>query len=87
MTKLINKLRLEAILNRVRHEFIKASNKFPSFNSEHEGFAVLLEEIDELWQNVKLNQKNEQRLSLIVNEAIQVSAMAIRLIYDSSEAL
>lgn len=38
-------------------EMADASSKFPPFNSGHEGFAVLKEEVDELWEAVKLNKK------------------------------
>lgn len=41
----------------VNYELDKARTKFPSFNSAHEGYAVLLEETDELWQEIK--QKNQ----------------------------
>ena len=57
-------------------------NKFPPFHGAHEGYAILLEEVDELWENVKLNQDNEVRKEKIKEEAIQVAAMAIRLIHD-----
>ena len=66
----------------VEIEIIRAITKFDSFNNPHEGYAVLLEEVEELWENVKLNQKNPDRLRLIKQEAIQVAAMAIRLIHD-----
>lgn len=49
-------------------------------SSAHEGFAVLAEEVDELWDAVKMRQSDTQRLSMIRKEAIQVAAMAIRLI-------
>jgi NTP pyrophosphatase (non-canonical NTP hydrolase) len=48
------------------------------FNSTHEGFAVLKEEVDELWDAVKANE-SKQRLR---EEAIQVAAMAIRFIQE-----
>ena len=36
-------------------EYKSAAKKFSKFNSAHEGYAVLLEEVDELWDVVKLN--------------------------------
>lgn len=63
-------------------EFDKASSKFPAFASEHEGYAILKEEVDELWDAVKLNQKNPERLTLCRKECIQVAAMALRFLYD-----
>ena len=72
----------EKILELIKKEYHTTAYSFEQFNNAHEGYAVLLEEVDELWENVKLNQKNPDRLKLIKEEAIQVAAMAIRLIYD-----
>lgn len=64
---------------KVLTEFNTASYKFPPFNSAHEGFAVLKEEVDELWDEVKLKKVTKQRLRA---EAVQVGAMALRFIID-----
>ena len=74
--------KLEIIIEQVKAEFEKATIKFDSFNNAHEGYAVLLEEVDELWENVKLNQSIEGRPYEIYKEAKQVAAIAIRIIYD-----
>ncbi len=50
---------------------------FPPFNSAHEGFAILLEEVDELKAHVWVNQKRRD-LPAMRKEAIQVAAMALR---------
>jgi NTP pyrophosphatase (non-canonical NTP hydrolase) len=63
-------------------EMAFASIKFPKFASEHEGYAILLEEVNELWEAVKLNQKNPERKKLIEKECIQVGAMALRFLHD-----
>jgi NTP pyrophosphatase (non-canonical NTP hydrolase) len=63
-------------------EMAFASSKFPAFASEHEGYAILLEEVDELWEAVKLNQKNPDRAKRIEKECIQVGAMALRFLHD-----
>ena len=62
-------------------EVQRAREKYPAFNSRHEGYAVLLEEVDELWEEVK---KNNLNLSVedMRKEAIQIGAMAIRFIQD-----
>ena len=45
--------------------------------------AVIAEELDELWDEVKLNpRKNPQRNATMREEAIQVAAMAIRFVLD-----
>ena len=80
-------MRIEEIIDLVKKEFVNATSKFGSFHNAHEGYAVLLEEVDELWDNVKLNQKTPNRNELIREEAIQVAAMAIRLIYDTCSSL
>ncbi len=54
-----------------------AMQNWPPFNSAHEGFAVLKEEVDELWDHVKTNQKKRD-LGAMRKEAIQVAAMALR---------
>lgn len=61
----------------VAAELASARAKWPKFNSAHEGFAVMEEEVDELWTHVKTNQKRRD-LAAMKREAIQVAAMAIR---------
>lgn len=73
---------LDDIIHKVKKEFLSATQIHGEFNSTHEGFAVLHEEFDELWDAIKLNHKDPERESLIEKNAIQVSAMAIRLIFD-----
>jgi NTP pyrophosphatase (non-canonical NTP hydrolase) len=58
-------------------ELDKALAQFPSMNSAHEAYAVLLEEVDELWACVKVNQRRRD-LAAMRKEAVQVAAMAIR---------
>jgi NTP pyrophosphatase (non-canonical NTP hydrolase) len=62
-------------------EYLNAREKFAPFNSAHEGYAVIMEEVDELWDEVK---KNGQKRSLenLRKEAIQVGAMAVAFILD-----
>ena len=48
-----------------------------SFASPHEGYAVLLEELDELWDEIKKKRPDKERMR---EEAIQVGAMAIKFI-------
>ena len=72
---------LQAITAEVFIETLAASDMYPPMNSAHEGYAVLLEEVDELWDHVKTNQKKRDLIKMRA-EAIQVAAMAIRFVHD-----
>ena len=63
-----------------RDELQRARDKFPvGFRSAHEGFAVLKEEVDELWAEIKANDRDDDRIRA---EAVQVAAMALRFLED-----
>lgn len=64
-------------------EVASATSKWPGFNSAHEGYAVLAEEVDELWAHVKTNQRKRD-LPAMRKEAIQVAAMALRFAAEVS---
>lgn len=68
---------LHAVLGAVKTELDTACTAWPAMNSAHEGYGVLLEEVDELWEHVKTKQKNRD-LDAMRKEAIQVAAMAVR---------
>ena len=72
---------INEIITSVRLELDKATIKFPPFHSTHEGYAVILEELDEMWEEVKLSNPFSPTHKLY-KEAIQVAAMAIRFIHD-----
>lgn len=63
-------------------ELQRARAKFPAFNSGHEGWAIIKEELDELWTEVRSNQATAGRNDRMTKEAIQVAAMAIRFVID-----
>jgi hypothetical protein len=67
----------EGLLTSILSELRCARINWPAFNSAHEGFAVLDEERDELWEHVKTNQKRRDLVAMR-KEAIQVAAMAMR---------
>lgn len=60
-------------------EYRKASEKFGSFNSMHEGYAVIKEEVDEMWSEIKKNNPIEA-----IFEAVQVAAMGLRFLFDAA---
>lgn len=66
-------------------QLIKAELDFtdaerPQFHSTHEGYAVLKEEIDELWDEIKASKSFNSANRMMINEAVQVAAMAIKFI-------
>jgi glycyl-tRNA synthetase beta subunit len=65
-----------ARLLEVRDELQRAQI-WPPFNSLHEAYGVLLEEVEEFWTHVKTNQKRRD-LDAARLELVQIAAMAIR---------
>ena len=59
-------------------EYIKASSAFPPMRSRHEGYAIILKELDELWGNIRA----ETRTETLTRGAKQVGAMALRFLVD-----
>lgn len=71
------------LMTAVYLELQSALKKFPSFNSPHEGWAVVKEEMDELWEHVRSNTGRSTEAGI---EAIQVAAMALRYYVDLVES-
>ena len=64
---------IEAVLYR-------AQTKHPAgFHSGHEGWAVIKEELDELWEHVRADTANSAEAR---KECIQIAAMALRFIEE-----
>ena len=82
------KKKLESICEEMRREVTRAVELHGSMKSQHDAYGVILEELDEFWDEVKINPKKlspddqERRLARMRNELIQLGAMAIRAIYD-----
>ena len=68
------------IIAAVQEEYRKARQKFPPFNSHHEGYAILKEEVDEMWDEIKRNNKAAAR-----KEAMQVATMALAFLMETSD--
>lgn len=71
----------DKILQEIKDELNRASALHGSFNSEFEGFAVFLEEVEELWDEIKKKRQNRS-LEKMRAEAIQIAAMAARFLID-----
>lgn len=63
------------------NELTKAQERYSKFNSAHEGYAVILEEVDELWSEIKKNPYY-RNMDAMAKEATQVAAMALRFLMD-----
>lgn len=72
---------MKSFIEQVADEVASAKAAFPPFASEHEGYAILLEEVDELWDEVKVNQKLRDYPKMF-RELVQVAAMAQRMADD-----
>jgi hypothetical protein len=72
---------VELQVREILDELMRAEAKFPAFHSAHEGYAILLEEADELWEEIKKSPIN-RRPTEMRKEAVQVAAMALRFIRD-----
>lgn len=73
------KAKMADVLILVGNEYLRAREIHPDMVSTHEGFAVLLEEVDELWDEVK---KRDGTPEARRKEAIQIAAMAVAFVLE-----
>ncbi len=71
-------------LEAVETEYKEARRRYKPFHSTHEGFAVIQEEVEELWEMVKKNKGTtiKDGNALMVKECIQIAAMAYAFVRD-----
>lgn len=76
------------VTDEVAKEVYRATTIHKSLNSLHEARAVIAEEFDEFWDEVKINPvkldatERTARLAHIRKELIQLAATAVRTILD-----
>ena len=70
---------MNKIIESIEKELNSAYDKFSDFNSYHEGYAVIKEELDELWDEVKNKKSDKEKM---YGELIQIISMSIRFIQD-----
>lgn len=72
---------LITLVSNIMKEYRLAAETYPPFNSPHEGYAIILEELEELkvhvFQNASLRDIEKMK-----NEARQVAAMSLRFMFD-----
>lgn len=66
-------------VNEAAAELARAQAKHGPMHGPHEGYAVILEELDELWEEVRAQKHDKDAMR---KEALQVAAMAIRFVVD-----
>ena len=62
-------------------ELMTAREKHTPLASAHEAYAVILEELDEFWEEVRKKRSNRIRITMR-EELVQVAAMAFRALGD-----
>lgn len=67
----------EQIITKIQGEVEYARGIHPRFNSHHEAYAVILEELEEWWDSVKADTPDD-------SELISVAAMAIQTLIELS---
>jgi hypothetical protein len=61
----------------IENEYLRASDLYPDLHSNHEAYAVIKEEVDELWDEIK-KSKEVIGNNKIKKELIQIGAMVVR---------
>ena len=72
---------LKEVLAETKQEVEGAVKQYPEMRSFHEGYAIILEELDELWEEIR-KKPAARDMKLLRHEAIQVAAMAARFALD-----
>lgn len=73
-------MRAEDAIQEIVQEFGRATKMHGMFPTAHHGYGAILEELDELWDEIKKKAKRRSRDK--VKEARQVGAMAMRFMVD-----
>ena len=68
----------------IKEELEKARAKYGPFNSTHEAYAVLQEEVNEFWELVQKNNMDHKEVFMF-DELKQVAAIAIRIMEELQE--
>jgi nickel-dependent lactate racemase len=72
-------------LEAVADELERAQSLHAPMNSSHEAYAVILEELDEYWEEVR-KRRSERRPASMWVELVQIAAMAARAAIETEAA-
>jgi len=75
-------MKADLALDLILMEYHDAIKVHLPFNNPHEGFAVILEELDELWDEIKATKNSVERTDQMKIEAAHLAAMALRFMVD-----
>ena len=67
------------IITEINEELNRSYENYGKFNSTHEGYAVILEELDELWDEIRMKEPDKEKMK---HEAMQTCAMLLKFIND-----
>jgi len=73
-------MKQQSIIKKIEDELKLANSKYPLFRSTHQAYAVMFEEVDEVWEHVK-KKPHERNLDELEDELVQVAAMACKFIW------
>ena len=74
---------VEEVTEQVAQEVRRAIQIHRGMRCAHEAYAVILEELDEFWEQVKINPaKQALRKGRLRSELIQTAAMCVRAVID-----
>jgi len=76
-------MKAKEFLKAIELEFERANSLYPKFHSNHEGYAVLKEEVDEFWDEIK-KSKDVVLNDRMKKELIQIGAMVLRCLDNLS---
>ncbi len=80
-TSILDQLKTKTFSQLAHEELKRARAMHGPMNSIHEGYAVILEELDEVWDEVKKKTKHRD-LNGLLKELIQISAMCQKMAED-----
>jgi len=73
---------IEPVLDAVLTELEKACRKHGAIRNQHELYAVLLEELQEFWEEVRKAQVSAELSPEAIKELVQIAAMGLRGLLD-----
>ena len=67
------------VITEINEELNRSYENYGKFHSTHDGYGVIKEEFDELWDEIKKKNPDKQKLK---HEAMQTCAMLLKFIRD-----